>query len=310
MKIFKSLDDIGDIKDTVVALGNFDGIHVGHRELLRRAVKSAKISGIKSAVFTFNNHPKNVIAGKRVVKNIMYYEDKVDMLRSLGIDYLFSVDFDYQISHTEPEDFIINILMDKLKMKEAYCGFNYRFGYQAKGDTDLLMKVGRRRGFSLHVMDPVRVRDVIVSSSLIRQLISEGRVDECRLLLGRNYTVGGEVVRGNMIGRTIGFPTSNILIDESMVTPSNGVYITKCDYNFKQYTGVTNVGIKPTIGDNKRVIETHIFDFNKDIYGRDIKVEFIKKIRDELKFPDVDALARQIDHDCKTAREYHEEEEE
>ena len=169
MKIFKSLDDIGNIKDTVVALGNFDGIHVGHRELLRRAVKSAKISGIKSAVFTFNNHPKNVIAGKRVVKNIMYYEDKVDMLRSLGIDYLFSVDFDYQISHTEPEDFIINILMDKLKMKEAYCGFNYRFGYQAKGDTDLLMKVGRRRGFSLHVMDPVRVRGVIVSSRHIRQ---------------------------------------------------------------------------------------------------------------------------------------------
>ena len=239
----------------------------------------------------------------------MYYEEKVEMLRHLGIDYLFSIDFDYSISHTDPEDFIINVLMDKLKMKEVYCGFNYRFGYQAKGDTDLLMKVGRRRGFSIHVMDPVRVKGQIVSSTLIRDLILEGKVDECRLMLGRNYSIGGEVVRGNMIGRTIGFPTSNILIDENMVTPSNGVYITRCNYNFKQYEGITNVGIKPTIGDNKRVIETHIFDFNNDIYGREIKVEFIKKLRDEMKFPSVDALAEQIQNDCKAAREYHEEDE-
>lgn len=308
MKIFRSLDDINNIKDTVVALGNFDGIHVGHQELIRRTVKSAKISGIKSAVFTFNNHPKNVIAGKRVVKNIMYYEEKVEMLRHLGIDYLFSIDFDYNISHTDPEDFITNVLMDKLKMKEVYCGFNYRFGYKAKGDTDLLMKVGRRRGFSIHVMDPVRVKGQIVSSTLIRDLILEGKVDECRLMLGRHYSIGGEVVRGNMIGRTIGFPTSNILIDENMVTPSNGVYVTRCNYNFKQYEGITNVGIKPTIGDNKRVIETHIFDFNNDIYGREIKVEFIKKLRDEMKFPSVDALAEQIQKDCRAAREYHEEE--
>ena len=308
MKIFRSLDDIKNIKDTVVALDNFDGIHVGHQELIRRTVKSAKISGIKSAVFTFNNHPKNVIAGKKVVKNIMYHDEKVEMLRNLGINYLFSIDFDYNINHMEAEDFIQNILMDKLKMKELYCGFNYRFGYKAQGDTDLLMKVGRRRGFSLHVMDPVRVKGQIVSSTLIRELIKEGRVDECRLMLGRNYSIGGEVVRGNMIGRTIGFPTSNIMIDENMVTPSNGVYITRCNYNFKQYEGITNVGIKPTIGDNKRVIETHIFDFNHDIYGREIKVEFIKKLRDEMKLPSVDALAEQIQNDCKAAREYHEEE--
>ncbi len=309
MKVFRSLDDIQNIKETVVALGNFDGIHVGHQELIRRAVKSARITGMKSAVFTFNNHPKNVVAGKRVIKNIMYYDEKVEMMKKMGIDYLFSIDFDYHISHTSPEDFVTDILMDKLKMKEAYCGFNYRFGYQAKGDTDLLMKMGRRRGFSLHVIDPVKVKGQVVSSTLIRELIAEGKVDEVRLMLGRNYSIGGEVVKGNMIGRTIGFPTSNILIDEAMVTPSNGVYITLCDYNFKQYEGVTNVGIKPTIGDNKRVIETHIFDFNKDIYGRMIKVEFIKKIRDEMKFPSVDELAEQIQRDCQTARDYHEEEE-
>ena len=141
MKVFRSLDDIQNIKETVVALGNFDGIHVGHQELLRRTVKSARITGMKSAVFTFNNHPKNVVAGKRVIKNIMYYDEKVEMMKKIGIDYLFSIDFDYNISHTSPEDFVTDILMDKRKMKEADCGFNYRVGYQAKGDTDLLMNM-------------------------------------------------------------------------------------------------------------------------------------------------------------------------
>lgn len=307
MKVFRSLDEIKDIKETVVAVGNFDGIHVGHQELIRRTVKSAKISGIKSAVFTFNNHPKNVLAGKRVIKNIMYPEEKITMLKKMGIDYVFSIDFDYQISHTPAEQFITDILIDKFKMKEMYCGFNYNFGYKAEGDTDLLVKMGQKHGFGIHVMDPVRVDGQVVSSSLIRSLINDGNVDEARIMLGRNYAIGGEVVRGNMIGRTIGFPTSNILIDETMVTPSNGVYITKCNYNMVQYPGITNVGIKPTIGDNKRVIETHIFDFNKDIYGRMIKVEFVKKIRDEMKFPSVDALAEQIQNDCQTARDYHEE---
>ena len=307
MRIFKSLEDISNIKETVVAVGNFDGIHKGHQELIRRAVKSAKVSGRKSAVFTFNNHPKNVIAGKRVIKNIMYWDDKVELLRSLGIDYLFSIDFDYEINHMSAMDFIEKVLLEKLKMKEIYCGFNYRYGHLAEGDTALLMKAGRRKGFGINVIEPVKIKGQVFSSTLIRQMIDEGRMDECRMFLGRYYSIGGEVVRGNMIGRTIGFPTSNILIDESMVTPPNGVYITHCNYNFKQYKGVTNVGIKPTIGDNKRVIETNIFDFDKDIYGRYIKVEFIKKIRAEMKFPNVEALARQIDHDCQTAREYHEE---
>lgn len=309
MRIFRSLDEIKNIKDTVVAVGNFDGIHRGHQELIRRAVKSAKVSGHKSAVFTFNNHPKNVIAGKRVIKNIMYWDDKVEMLRAAGIDYLFSIDFDYQINHMGAEDFINKILMEKLKMKEIFCGFNYHYGYLAEGDIDLLMKVGRRKGFGIHVIEPIKINNQVASSTLIRQLIDEGRMDECKMYLGRYYSIGGEVVRGNMIGRTIGFPTSNILIDESMVTPPNGVYITHCNYNYKQYKGVTNVGIKPTIGDNRRVIETHIFDFDKDIYGREIKVEFIKKIRPEMKFPSVEALAQQIERDCKTAREYHEEDE-
>ena len=253
MKIFNSLDEIKDIKETVVALGNFDGVHKGHQELIRRTVKSAKMAGLKSAVFTFINHPKNVLAGKPVIKNILYLEDKTQIIKSLGVDYLFSIEFDDRILHMCTEEFIQTILVKSFKMREAYCGFNYHFGFKAEGSPETLMKTGIRDGFGIHVLEPFKIDGNLVSSSFIRNLIAEGRVDECKKYMGRNYTIGGEVVVGNKIGRTIGFRTSNILIDNAMVTPAHGVYVTYCNYNGTQFKGVTNVGIKPTIGDNKKI---------------------------------------------------------
>ncbi|HWQ78482.1 MAG TPA: bifunctional riboflavin kinase/FMN adenylyltransferase, partial [Anaerovoracaceae bacterium] len=252
MKQFNSLDDIKNIKETVVALGNFDGVHKGHQELIRRTVKSAKMAGLKSAVFTFANHPKNVLAGRPVIKNILYPEDKAEIIRCLGVDYLFSLEFNESIQHLSAEDFIQKLLVGAFKMREAYCGFNYHFGYKAEGTPETLIKAGLRDGFGIHVLEPYKIDGNLVSSSFIRKLIAAGRVGECKKYMGRNYSVGGEVVVGNKIGRTIGFPTSNILIDEAMVTPAHGVYVTYCNYNGACYQGVTNVGIKPTIGDNKK----------------------------------------------------------
>lgn len=305
MKLFNSLEEIKNIKETVVALGNFDGVHKGHQELIRRTVKSAKMAGLKSAVFTFRNHPKNVLSGKPVIKNILYLEDKAAIIKSLGVDYLFSLEFDEEIQHMSAEDFIQKLLLDAFKMREAYCGFNYHFGYQAEGNPEILMKAGLREGFGIHVLEPFRIDGNLVSSTFIRNLIEEGKVGECMKYMGRNYSVGGEVVVGNRIGRTIGFPTSNILIDETMVTPAHGVYVTYCCYNGVKYHGVTNVGIKPTIGDNKKNIETHIFHFNKDLYGKEIRIEFLEKIRSEIKFNNVDELAEQIRKDCLEAKLYH-----
>lgn len=305
MKIFRSLNEIEHIEPTSVALGNFDGIHRGHQELIRHAVSCAREKGLKAAVFTFTNHPKNVLSGKTLIKNILYWDEKAAILELLGVDYLFSIDFTEAIMTMPPMDFLQKLLIDKFHMREAFCGFNYHFGYRAQGDPEFLKANAERLGYGLQVLEPYRIDGNVVSSTLIRNLIAVGEVEACPQYLGRYYSIGGHVVVGNKIGRTIGFPTLNCTIDESMVSPSNGVYITYCIYDGIRYESVTNVGNKPTIGKYKKNIETHIFDFDEEIYGEEIRVEFVKKIRDEYKFDSVDALSVQIGRDCSTAREYH-----
>lgn len=305
MKIFNKLEEIVNIKETVVALGNFDGVHKGHQELISRCMRTSRSEGLKSAVFTFSNHPKNVLSGKTVVKSILYDEEKIKIIEDCGIDYLFNLEFNKKIAKMEPVRFIDELLLGKFNMKQAYCGFNFTFGSKAKGTPETLMREGIKKGFGIHVIEPVKVDGEIVSSTLIRDFIEEGEMDKCTRFMGRRYEIGGEVVVGNRLGRTIGFPTSNLIIDETMVSPANGVYITNCIYNGVSYPSVTNVGHKPTIGEYSKNIETHIFDFNKELYGKQILVEFITKIRDEKKFESVEALSEQIKKDCISAKAYH-----
>ena len=305
MQIFNSLEEITNIEPTVIALGNFDGVHLGHQELIFRAVKSAKSSGYKSAVFTFSNHPKNLLPGKKV-KNILYKEEKAEIIKTLGVDYIFNIEFTKEILTMDPADFIDNILVEKLKMKEAYCGFNYRFGYKATGTPEVLMREGSKKGFSINVIEPIIIEGEIVSSTLIRHLIATGRVERCSKYMGRNYEISGEVVVGNKLGRKLGFPSLNLMIDESMVSPPNGVYITYCNYNGIKYPSITNVGVKPTVGVYNKNVETHIFSFDEDLYGKKILVEFLKKTRSEKKFDSVEKLSEQIVKDCNEAKAFHE----
>lgn len=305
MKIFNSLEEIETIEETVIALGNFDGVHKGHQQIISRTVKSAEAAGFKSAVFTFSNHPKNLMADKIVVKNILYADEKAAIIESLGVDYMFNIPFDQTILTMDPIDFIDDLLIGKFNMRQAYCGFNYRFGYKAAGNAEILMKEGMKKGFGIHIQEPFTIDGNLVSSTFIRSLIQEGKVDQCIKYMGRLYSIGGEVVVGNKLGRTIGFPTSNIMIDETMVTPPNGVYVTYCTYNGVRYPSVTNVGVKPTIGTYHKNVETHIFNFDKELYGKTIRVEFLEKTRDERKFESVEALSKQITDDCITARSYH-----
>lgn len=305
MKIFNSLDEVNNMENTVVALGNFDGVHKGHQQIIFRTVSSARVAGYKSAVFTFSNHPRNLMKGKSQVKNILYADEKAKIIEALGVDYLFNIPFDESILTMPPTEFIDRLLLDTFKMKQAYCGFNYRFGYRAEGNVELLLKEGLKKGFGLHVQEPFEIDGNLVSSTFIRGLIEKGEMEECRKYMGRLYTIGGEVVVGNKLGRTIGFPTSNIMIDDTMVTPPNGVYVTYCTYNGVRYPSVTNVGVKPTIGTYKKNVETHIFNFDKELYGKQIRVEFIRKTRDEQKFAGVEELSKQITDDCIMARAYH-----
>ena len=307
MRIFNALEEINNIKPTVTALGNFDGVHMGHRQIIERTVKLAEAAGMKSAVFTFSNHTRTLLKHQPAVKNILYTEEKAAIMESMGIDYLFNIPFTPEILKMPPEAFVRELLLDTFMTREVYCGFNYRFGHKAAGNPELLMKLGQELGFAIHVQNPYKINGIVVSSTHIRQLIQEGRMEECARFMGRPYSIGGEVVVGNRLGRTIGFPTSNIMIDETMATPSNGVYITYCNYNGVKYPSITNVGIKPTIGTYAKNVETHIFNFDKELYGKEIRVEFVKKTRDEKKFDDVEALSAQIRSDCIMAKAYHRE---
>lgn len=305
MKKFEKIEDIECIEPACVALGNFDGVHAGHRRLIEAAVTKAKEKGLASAVFTFSNHPKSLIPGAKPVKNIVYREEKEALIRELGIDYYVNIPFTADIMQMTPETFVKTFLHEKLNAKEIFCGFNYHFGFKGEGDTKLLRILGAKYGFHVNEMKAVSIDGDVVSSTLIRNMIMAGEMEECSKYLGRNYDIGGEVVVGNRLGRTIGFPTSNIMIDESMVTPPNGVYITYCIYNGVKYPSITNVGIKPTIGSFKKNMETHIFNFDKELYGKHIKVEFIKKTRDEVKFRNIEELSAQIARDCNEAKTYH-----
>lgn len=307
MIIFNSLDEIKNIDETVVALGNFDGVHEGHRRIISRTVKSAEEAGLKSAVFTFSNHTSTLLENVPSVKSILYAEEKAEIIESMGIDYLFNIPFTHEILKMQPETFIEKILVEKFRIREAYCGFNFTFGYKASGTPEVLMHEGLKHGFGIHVQEPYMIDGVVVSSTYIRKLIEDGEMEKCAKFMGRMYAIGGEVVVGNKLGRTIGFPTSNIMIDEEMATPPNGVYITYCIYNGVKYPSVTNVGVKPTIGSYKKNVETHIFNFDKELYGKNIRVEFVKRTRPEKKFESVEELSKQIKSDCIAAKAYHRE---
>ncbi|MBR5229933.1 MAG: bifunctional riboflavin kinase/FAD synthetase [Firmicutes bacterium] len=305
MVVYNSLEEIKNIEPSCVALGKFDGVHAGHQVLISKAVKKAKELGLKSSVFTFSNHPKNLIPGQKPVKNIIYQEEKAELIEKLGVDYLFNIEFTKEFMQTTPEGYIRNFLVDKFNAKDIFCGFNYRFGFKAAGDGNFLRACSKKYGYNVNQIEPVIIDGDVVSSTLIRGLIMAGEMEECAKYLGRVYDIGGEVVVGNRLGKSIGFPTSNITLDESMVLPPNGVYVTYCLYNGVRYPSITNVGVKPTIGEFKKNMETHIFNFDKELYGKKIKIEFLKKTRDEVKFNGVEELSAQIEKDCNEAREYH-----
>lgn len=306
MKIFKSIDQIEDIKHTSVALGNFDGLHRGHCELIQFAVSLAKTKGLQSVVFAFSQNNPHKAAGI-AAKKIISTAQKCRLIAEMGVDCLVDIPFSEDIRRMPAEDFIDSILIGKLHAQEVSCGFNYRFGYQAAGSPQYLDLQGKNKGFAAHILPPYKIEGEVVSSTLIRKLIEQGEMKQCAQLLGRCYAMEGIVVEGNKLGKEIGFATANINIDAELVSPASGVYVTRSAFNGISLPSITNVGNKPTVGTYGKNVETHIIGIEEELYGLHFRVEFLEKLRGEIKFSGLDELKERIALDCKTAINYHHE---
>ena len=290
---------------TGVGLGNFDGLHIGHMALINTLIREAQLNNLCSVVYTFTRHPENILRKKLITPLLLTEQKKIELLSEINLDCLYFDDFNEEFSRLSPEDFVKKVLIDKLNIKLAVVGYDYRFGYMGQGDVEFLKELGKKYGFRVVVIPPIKCANEVISSTRIRQSIIKGELETSYKLLGRNYSITAEVVSGRRIGNTIGFPTANIHPERFLVLPANGVYITKTLLDGKLYNSMTNVGYNPTFEDVKeKTVETHIIDFNQDIYGKKIEVFFLKKIRDEKKFESVELLKQQISKDMQTTREY------
>jgi riboflavin kinase/FMN adenylyltransferase len=286
----------------VLALGNFDGLHRGHTKILDRVRRRAGERAGTPAAMTLDPHPPRVLRPDKAPPLLMTKAQKLDALARAGMQGVAVVRFTRELSLWDPELFVRTVLVEWLHVAEVWVGANFLFGHERAGTFSVLRTLGARYGFRAEKIDPVRYKDFVVSSTRIRRLVSEGRVDEAGALLGHHYFIDGEVTRGAGRGRQIGFPTANLNTDNDPILPA-GVYATTITIDEVVHPAITNIGMRPTFGDvDKAVIETHIFDVDRDLYGRSLRLSFVQRLRDERAFPDVDALRAQIESDCRSAR--------
>ena len=296
MNIIELHDDYKSIENTAIALGNFDGIHIGHQNLIERMIEISKINNLISSVLIFENHTKSITSNTSP-SLLTNNEQKLNILKKLGVENIYLMKFDEKIMKLSPYEFINNILIDKLNCKSVVVGYNYKFGYKASGNTDTLKKICSENDIYTEIVNPVYHEDKIVSSTLIRSLLTYGKIDIANKLLGRFYTIKGEVVHGKGIGTKLGFPTANIKLTDNFVIPKNGVYSTLTTIGDKTYKSATSVGFNPTFQEKSLKIENHIIGFNDLLYGNIIDISFVEYIRPEISFDKVEDLVNRMIED-------------
>ena len=290
-----------DARPGAVALGAFDGIHLGHRAILGRAVTLARERGLEALACTFDPHPLEVLQPDRAPRPITTLADRLELIAETGIDTAVVVAFTHAIAALEPEAFVRDALAGTLRAREIVVGFNHRFGRGARGDARLLETLGPSLGFRTHVVAPLEVDGVPVSSSEIRAALGRGDLERATRLLGRPYALGGEVVRGAGRGRTLGFPTANVRMDLRLPLAPGG-YACRARVGPAEYRAVVNAGVRPTFGETELAVEAHLLDFSGDLYGQRINLTFLRRLREERRFPSVEALREQIVADAPAAR--------
>ncbi len=305
MRILHSIDELGEIGDLVVlAAGVFDGVHLGHQAVLRTAQSAAREIGGTAVALTFDPHPAAVLRPSEVPQLLTSTESKLSLFESLGIENTLVVRFDADFAATEASDFILQLTRATPHLAGICIGRGWMFGKNRSGNASLLREMGQGNGFFTTEVEPFKIGDAVVSSTLIRKALLEGDLRSAETMLGRNYSLSGVVLPGAQLGRKLGFPTANLGLNNELLPP-NGVYVVRVNVSGQSLNGVANLGTRPTIGDNpKRVLEVHILDFAGDLYGQKIDVQFLEFLRPEIPFQNVDALKIQISKDVNATREW------
>ena len=309
MEIISGIENLKrPFRNPVVTLGNFDGVHLGHQKIFKRIKEEAsKIDG-EGVVITFEPHPLKVLAPEKFLPLLTPFRKKMMLIERSGIETVLCIEFSLAFSEISPFEFIKNNLVEKVKVKKVIIGYNYHFGKGQRGDVQTLKDAGKVFSFEVEVMEPLKVGQTIVSSSMIRDLIQRGEVEEASKLLGRDYPIIGKVVEGAKRGQTLGFPTANLEISDGLY-PKAGVYAVEVVWHQQRFNGLANVGLNPTFlpeqtGKGKPIsLEVYILDFNRDIYGEEIEADFKRRIRDEVRFKSPSHLIIQIQKDIQWAQE-------
>jgi riboflavin kinase / FMN adenylyltransferase len=304
MNVYYGIQEFSKLDNAVVTSGTFDGVHLGHQKILNRLNEVAKINTGQSVVITFYPHPRSVISpDNQIVKLLSTLEEKIGLLEKSGVNHLLIIPFTREFSELSSEEFIQKILIETIGTKTLVIGYDHRFGKNREGGFDYLKLNKEKYGFEIEEISRQDIENVVVSSSKIRKALQEGDVPSADHFLGRNYALSGVVVKGKQLGRTIGFPTANIQVREiAKLIPSDGVYAVKVYYKDEAFGGMLNIGNRPTVDGTYQTVEVNIFDFDQEIYGENLTVEFLQKIRNEQKFNGLDELKAQISKDKVTCK--------
>jgi len=304
MKVINNIEDFEKPDSAVVTIGTFDGVHLGHQEILNQVVADAKSIGGKSILITFWPHPRFILKKDATdLKLLSTFDEKVELLESLGLDYLIKIPFTPKFSNLSAEEFTKSILVDRIGTKKLYIGYDHRFGNNREGDIHFLQEKGSVFDYEVFEIPRQDIDNIGISSTKIRSALHEGEIQLSNSLLGRNYSISGTVVEGQRVGREIGFPTANLEVRESYkLLPGDGAYAVIVEIDGTSFNGMLNIGFKPTVDGSQRTIETHLFNFDENIYGRELTIEFVQSLRKERKFDSLEDLKKQLAQDKDKAK--------
>jgi riboflavin kinase/FMN adenylyltransferase len=305
LKIFHSINDFQITKKTILTLGTFDGVHIGHKKILQKLTQNTPNEDYESVVLTFFPHPRMVLQEDSNIKLLNTIKEKQDLLEEIGIENLVIHPFDETFSQLTAEEFVKTVLVEKFHVQKIIIGHDHRFGRNRTANIDHLIDFGKQYGFDVSQISVQELNEISVSSTKIRNAILDGNIQLANDYLGYSYFITGTVITGKQLGRTIGFPTANIKIEENYkLIPQNGVYLVQASINSQLINGMMNIGTNPTVGAQEKSIEIHFLDFDADIYNQELKVSILQRIRDEKKFNSLQDLQEQLQKDKVIAKEY------